>query len=108
MACSAPAAPLDPPTWHMPAEAGRPDSIMLGFVTYGTPEQVKRAGEFVEGQGARCGIIKAEDGRTELMVIFDKTTTEQSAFSMYKRVADGEFATKDTGYIVIPANALKR
>jgi len=80
---------------------------MLGFVTFGTREQVRRAGEFVEGQGLRCRIIRADDGRTELMVVFDKATTQQSALSLYKRIASGEFATKDTGYILIPASAVK-
>jgi hypothetical protein len=81
---------------------------MLGFVTFGTPEQIDRAGRFIEAQGVRCAILKAEDGRTELMVIFDKRSTPQSAMSLYKRIERGEFKTKDTGYILVPRSSMKK
>jgi hypothetical protein len=108
MACDAPPQPLEPPAWHIPAQASQVESVMLGFVTFGTSEQVQRAGHAVEEQGIRCGILKADDGRTELMAIFDKRTTQQTAFSLYKRVLEGEFGTTDTGYILAPASSLKK
>jgi len=80
---------------------------MLGFVTFGTPPQVQQAGQAVEMEGLHCGTITAEDGRTELMVIFDRTTTQEKAFSLYKRVLGGEFGTTDTGYLLAPVSALK-
>jgi hypothetical protein len=80
---------------------------MLGFVTFGTPSQIQRVGEAVEKQDFHCRILKAEDGRTELMVIFNKATTQETAFSLYRRVATGEFGTADTGYILAPATAVQ-
>jgi hypothetical protein len=107
MVCDAPPQPLQPPVWHIPAQGSQVESIMLGFVTFGTAVQLERVGAVVEKQGIRCGILKADDGRSELMVIFDKATTREAAFSLYKRVADGEFGTTDTGYLLVPASAVK-
>ena len=81
---------------------------MLGFVTFGTPDQIEKAGSAMEKGGVHCGILKAEDGRTELMVIFDSETTMERAFSLYKRALDGEFGTSDTGYMLLPADAVKK
>ena len=107
MVCDSPPQQLQPPAWHLPAQSSQVESVMLGFVTFGTPEQIQRVGEVVQEQGLHCGIVKADDGRTELMVVFDQTTTQETAFSLYTRVARGEFATNDTGYLVAPVSALK-
>ena len=107
MVCDAPPQPLQPPAWHVPDQSSQVESVMLGFVTFGTPEQIQRVGEVVEAQGLHCGIVKADDGRTELMVVFDQTTTRETALSLYTRVARGEFATNDTGYLLAPVSTLK-
>jgi hypothetical protein len=105
MICDAPAQELQPPAWHLTTPGSSEPLVSLGFVTYGTQEQVTNLATAAKGLGLNCGLPKTDDGRIEIMVLFDAKTTRDLAFSFYNRVAKGEFGTTDTGLMIVPANA---
>ena len=108
MICDAPAQALEPPTWHM-SEAGTGEpTLLLGFITFGTEEQITRLATAAEQSGLHCALPKSDDGRIEILVLFDSKTTRDFAFSFYNRVTRGEFGTTNTGLIIVPARASRK
>jgi hypothetical protein len=108
MICDAPTQELQPPTWHLSQPGSSEPMLSLGFITYGTQEQVTKLATAAKQSGLNCGLPKTDDGRIEIMVFFDSKTSRDLAFSFYNRVAGGEFGTTDTGLMIVPANAAQK
>ena len=108
MICDAPAQELQPPTWHLSQPGSSEQMLSLGFITYGTQDQVTRLANAAAQSGLNCGLPKTDDGRIEIMVFFDSRTSRDVAFGFYNRVAKGEFGTTDTGLMIVPASAAQK
>jgi hypothetical protein len=82
--------------------------LALGFISYGTQEQIIQLATAAEKSGLNCGLPKTDDGRIEIMVFFDSKTSRENAFSFYNNVAKGAFGTTDTSLMIVPASEAKK
>lgn len=108
MMCDALAQNLQPPEWTMQVAGSSEQSLILGFVTSGTAEQLARVATTIQKVSMHCELQEAPDKALRLMVLFDSTTTREVAFSLYNRVAKGEFGTTDTALMIVPASEAKK
>ena len=108
MICDAPAKHLEPPSWRLPAPENGAESFSIGFVAFGSIEDVTKLAVAARKAGFYCGLPDA-DGGVEIMVFFDRKSTKEGAFDLYKRVERGEFGKfSKVGLMIAPVSALTK
>jgi hypothetical protein len=109
MICNAPTTALSPPTWQMTQAGTGEPSVMLGFVTSGSEAQVSKLATVAQQAGLHCMLPDPKGADVKILVLYDSSTSRDLAFSFYNRVSKGEFGTKDTGLMIVPASeAMKK
>ena len=103
MICDAPTQALAPPNWTMQVAGSSEPSLVLGFTTFGTEAQLTRLAGVVRTSGLACEVPAGAEGAKRMLVLFGASTTRDQAYTLYNRVAGGEFGTSDHRLIIVPA-----
>jgi hypothetical protein len=98
----------EPPTIVIPSPQDGSPQILLGFAAFGSEIDIQKLETAARAEGFGAGRPKTDDGRIELMVLFDSKTTREHAFGFMGRVQRGEFGAFETGTMIVPPSAIKK
>ncbi|MES2444088.1 MAG: hypothetical protein V4574_14765 [Pseudomonadota bacterium] len=100
-------APLLPPTFSMTAPDGS-QQIFIGVIAHGSGEDLDKVEAAAKAAKLTSGRVQGPDGKSEVMILFDSTTSKETGYGFYQTARSGGFGKLTVETILVPPSAIRK